>query len=566
MSGTSVLIQLLGGVALLLFGLHLVKQGVIKAYGGKMRRLLGRSLSNRFNAFFVGMGVTCLLQSSTATALLASSFATHGVATASGLALLLGADVGTTIVAQVLTLDLSWLQPIVMLAGVGVFTRAKKEKTKHAASIAIGLGLMLLALSLILQASEPMRESPLIQSLLGSLSGEPVLAVLVGVSIAFLAHSSLATVLLIDALSSSGVIALDVGFGLILGANLGAALPAVVNTSRAEPSVRRAPMGNLLFRLMGVLICLPMINQLADHAFFASTDIARQLVNFHLLFNIGLALLFLPWVKTSGKMMERWLPNKESPDVDNKPRYLDRNAFKTPSVALSNSVREVLRMGDLLRTMLDTTFDALSTRNGAKLQSVKRSDDLVDEFHDKISLYLTELSRQDIPKKYRRRCYRIYAYTTNLEHAGDILECSLTDVVSKIITNNVVLPDYELKAIDALRKYINSNMELACSVLLTGDIKNARALLEQKSVVKDIERRAALAHQEGLRDQTGLPAEGSSLYLDLLRDLNRINSHFSSIAYPLLEQAGELRSNRLKAMPADTKEPTLSVNADRSSL
>ncbi|CZF86640.1 PhoU domain-containing protein [Grimontia marina] len=201
---------------------------------------------------------------------------------------------------------------------------------------------------------------------------------------------------------------------------------------------------------------------------------------------------------------------------------------------------------NLLRGMLDGAFEALNTRNSAQLQHIKRSDDLVDEYYEKINLYLTELSRQDIPKKYRRRCYRISSYTANLEHAGDILEYSMTEVINKIIQQNILLPDYERKAIDELKTCIYRNMELAFSVLLTGDVNNARALIEQKSIVKNIEREAILAHQKGLRDQTITVIAGSSLYLDLLRDLIRINSHFTSIAYPILDQAGELRTSRLK--------------------
>ncbi|WP_281545498.1 Na/Pi cotransporter family protein [Grimontia sp. SpTr1] len=563
MTGTSVLINLLGGVALLLFGLALVKEHVLKTFGGKIRRSLGRSAFNRWRGFGVGLGVTCLLQSSTATALLASSLGSQGLATASGLAILLGADVGTTFVAKLLTFDLSWLQPVLLFVGFIVMSSGKKDKTKHIGRIMIGLGIMLLALKIIVSTSVPMRDSVAIQSLMGALSDEPMLAVIVGMCIAFLVHSSLATVLLIVAMAGSGVITLQGGMALILGANLGAALPAVMNTVNATPEIRRVPLGNLGFRAVGVVITLPLLDVLSSTALFASNEPAVVLVNFHLFFNVMLAMTFLPLVTPCARLLEKWVPANTLDKADNKPRYLDRKAFRTPSVALSNTVREVLRMGDLLRGMLDGAFEALNTRNSAQLQHIKRSDDLVDEYYEKINLYLTELSRQDIPKKYRRRCYRISSYTTNLEHAGDILEYSMTEVINKIIQQNILLPDYERKAIDELKNCIYRNMELAFSVLLTGDVNNARALIEQKSVVKNIEREAILAHQKGLRDQTITVVAGSSLYLDLLRDLIRINSHFTSIAYPILDQAGELRASRLKntqAEPSNSAEPTINSN------
>ncbi|SKA52230.1 Na/Pi cotransporter family protein [Enterovibrio nigricans] len=339
---------------------------------------------------------------------------------------------------------------------------------------------------------------------------------------------------------------------LILGANLGAALPAVVNTLHASPSIYRVPIGNLVFRAIGVIITLPMLNIIASLSLFHASEPAIVLVNFHMMFNVLLAISFLPFVKPCARLLEKWVPDTVNEASDNSPRYLDRKAFRKPSVALTNSVREVLRVGDLLKTMLDGAFDALHTRNRAELQNIKRSDDLVDEYHEKINWYLTELSRQDIPKKYQRRCFRISSYTTNLEHAGDILECSMTEVIKKIIQQNVHLPDYEKAAIEELKQCIYRNMELAFSVLLTGDVTNARALIEQKSIVKSIEREATLAHQKGLRDNQGPFVSGRSLYLDLLRDLIRINSHFTSIAYPILDQAGELSRSRLKnAEPLD---------------
>ncbi|KXF83144.1 Na/Pi cotransporter family protein [Enterovibrio coralii] len=552
MTGTSILFNLLGGVALLLFSLNLVKKSVLKAFGGKIRRSLGRSVFNRWRAFGVGLGVTCLLQSSTATALLASSLANQGLATASGLAILLGADVGTTLVAKVLTFDLSWLQPLFFIVGIVLMSASKRDKHQHIGSIAIGIGLMLLALNMIVSVSIPIRDSFAIQSMMTALNDEPFLAIIVGMSIAFMVHSSLATVLLVIAMASAGVITTSGGIPLILGANLGAAIPAVINTLNSSPSIYRIPLGNLMFRAVGVALTLPLLNVISSMSFFYGNDPAIVLVNFHMLFNVVIALSFLPLVKPCARLLEAWFPDVASETSDNSPRYLDRKAFRKPSVALTNSVREVLRMGDLLKTMLDGAFEVLKTRDCAELKNIKRSDDLIDEYHEKINWYLTELSRQDLPKKYRRRCFRISSYTTNLEHAGDILECSMTDVIEKMIQQNVQLPDFEKEAIEELKQCIYRNMELAFSVLLTGDVNNARALIEQKSVVKSIERKATLAHQKGLRDSGAPFVSGSSLYLDLLRDLIRVNSHFSSIAYPILDQAGELSSSRLKkARPLD---------------
>ena len=545
--GTTVLINLLGGVALLLWGLRMVRTGVTRAYGGKLRRQLGRSLSNRFKAFAVGIGITCLLQSSTATALLASSFAGQGaISAAPALALLLGADVGTTLVAQALSFDLSLLKPILLFAGVCLFLSARGERQKHLGRVVIGLGLMLLALQLIITASTPMRESSIIQFLLTSLGEEPILALLIGALISFLAHSSLATVLLVISLAAADSLPLNVGFALILGANLGGALPPLVATLGAAPALRRPPLGNFLFRLIGVILVLPWLNQVSSLLPLLEADATRQLVNFHLLFNLGLALLFLPLVGQAGRLIKELVPDRIDDEASLKPRYLDRSALDSPTVALSHALREVLRMGDLLETMVNKSFDALHQRNSAPIEKICQTDDLVDEYHEKIKLYLTELSRKTLTPEERRRCSQIMTFTTNLEHVGDIVETSLAELVKRTINQNIHFSHADLGEIDKLHVETQANMKLAFSVLMTSHLGNARQLFEQKMAIRENERRAIDAHQRRLREQVAVSPADSALFLDILRDLKRVNSHLASVAYPLLDLAGELRSSRLR--------------------
>lgn len=548
--GTTVLINLLGGVALLLWGLRMVRTGVTRAYGGRLRRQLGRSLSNRYKAFGAGIAITCLLQSSTATSMLASSFAGQGaIAIAPTLALLLGADIGTTLVAQALSFDLSLLKPILLFGGVCLFLNARSEKQKHIGRITLGLGLMLLALQMIVSASTPMRESSTIQFLLSSLAGEPVLALLIGATISLLAHSSLATVLLVISLAASQSLPLNVGFILILGANLGGALPPLIAALGSAAAVRRPPLGNFLFRLAGVILVLPFLNQIIVWLPLLEAEPARQLVNFHLLFNVGVALLFLPLVHYAGQFISTLVPDREEEEISLKPRYLDRSALDTPSIALSNSLREVLRMGDLLESMVDKSFDALNQHNSAPLKKICQTDDLVDEYHEKIKLYLTELSRNSLDENERQRCNQIQTFTTNLEHIGDIVETSLADLIKRTVDNNIQFSRSDLSEINQLHQSTQSNMKLAFSVLMSGDLSDARLLLEQKMSIRENERKAIDSHQLLLQEQPSMSHKDSALFQDILRDLKRINSHLASVAYPLLDQAGELRSSRLRQHP-----------------
>jgi phosphate:Na+ symporter len=333
---------LIGGVALLLWGLRMVRIAVTEGWGNDVRRVLGKSLSNYYHAFGAGLGVTLLLQSSSATALLTSSFSGQGIlTTASALAVILGADVGTTLVAQLLTFDLSALSPALLAFGVALFSYSKSGRGKEVGRLALGIGMMLLALKLILAASMPMRESVIVQLIFVALSQDLILAVLFAAILAWAAHSSLATVLLIITLASTSALDTSVAFAFILGANIGGALPPFIATLGANRSARQPPLGNLIFRICGVAICLPFTDVIAQLLSTWDMSQGRQIANFHMLFNIGLVVLCFPLINGTARLTASLLPeDPEEPD-EIKPRHLDIMAFENPLVAIVNAEREV---------------------------------------------------------------------------------------------------------------------------------------------------------------------------------------------------------------------------------
>ena len=258
----------------------MVRIGISESWGSEIRNSLGTSLDNRFKAFFTGLGVTMLLQSSSATALLTASFSGQGMlTTATALAILLGADVGTTLVAQILTFDFSALSPILIALGVALFTYSEGGRRRDIGRLLLGLGLMLLSLQLIVQASLPMRESLIIQQIFVALGEDLVLAVIFAALIAWAAHSSLATVLLVITLASANVLDGTVAFAFVLGANIGSAIPPFIATLGANRSARQPPLGNLLFRVCGVVIVLPFVGQIASQLSSLDMSNARQIAD-----------------------------------------------------------------------------------------------------------------------------------------------------------------------------------------------------------------------------------------------------------------------------------------------
>ena len=564
MSGTVVLINLLGGVALLLWGLHMVRTGVTRAFGGGIRKFLGHSLDNRVKAFGAGLAVTVVLQSSTATCLLAASFAGRGlVATMPALAVLLGADVGTSLVAQILSFDLSLASPILLVVGIVLFERFTAGRTRNVGRICLGLGQMLLALKLIVSVSEPMRSAEIAQSVLGSLDGEPVLALLIGALITWMAHSSLATVLLVISLSAVGIVPVPVALALVLGANLGSALPPMVATLGMPVEARRPPLGNFLFRMTGCVIVLPMLALVSQWLPLIEADSARQIANFHTAFNLFLALLFLPLVNVMANLTARILPDVSEEEGEPGPRHLDQSALEAPPIALANAARETARMGDILEGMFRDCFEAMRTGDRVLIKRVEHTDDVVDDFHGAIMRYLTELSREPLGDEDSRRCTNTMTFSTNLEHVGDIIVLNLVELVRGKIKKRVRFAEEDLADLDRLSDHIRENMRLSFGVFISGDIEGARRLLAQKTAYRDLELAAVEAHMARIRDGRSQLGEASSIYLDLLRDLRRINSHLTSAAYPILDAAGQLRASRLKKKKgADKAEKTTSEDAE----
>ena len=531
----------------------MVRTGVMRAYGGDLRGVLGRALRRRLAAFAAGLGVTGILQSSTATALITASFAERGLmATAPALAVMLGADVGTSLVVQALSFRFDWLSPLLVLGGVVTFMAGKSSRHRDLGRAAIGLGLMLLALHSIADTTAPIRDSATLETMLAAMAGEPLLAFAIAAALTWLAHSSVAIILLIVSLAAAGLIPLQLALVFTLGANLGGAIPPVLATWRGDVAARRVTFGNFGFRLIGSLLMLPLVGLVLPELLAIDPQASRAVANFHTGFNIALAIVFLPLVGPAARIVESLLPERVGVEDPGAARYLDPTALGTPPLAIAAAARETLRMGDTLERMLRDTLRVFETDDRNLAQSVSRNDDIVDKLHEAIKLYLTQVSQENMGEAESRRAMEIIAFTTNLEHVGDIIDKNLIELATKKIKNRLRFSEEGSRDIFALYGQVLDNLKLALAVFIAGDVRMARQLLEQKVRFRDLEREAADRHLERLRSGRAESIETSSLHLDILRDLKRINSHLTSVAYPILEQTGELRASRLKTTESDT--------------
>jgi phosphate:Na+ symporter len=540
------LLHLLAAVALLVWGTHLVRTGILRVLGAKLRNILAIATGNRATATLAGVGVTAVVQSSTATALIVSAFVGQGMVTLpAALAVMLGADVGTSLMAVLFHFDLSWLSPLLILAGVVMFIARQDTTAGRVGRIFIGLGLMLLALGLISETTRVLTQSPVVQAALKSLSSDIFLEITVGAFIAVLAYSSLATVLLVATLAASQVIPMEVALGLVLGANLGSGLLAVLTTAKSAHSVRQVPLGNLLFKLLGVLVTAPLVGLWLKHASPHVGGVATQVVVFHLAFNILVALSLLGFTGLVARWVDKLLPPTQDL-ASTRPRHLDPSALATPSLAISCAAREALHQADIVETMLMGTLTVIKNNDLALAEDLRKLDDTVDALYSAIKYYLTKISRQALSEDESRRWTDIISFTINLEQIADILERVLQDIEDKKIKMGRSFSEAGMAEICDLHARLVDNLRLSMSVFLNGTIRDAQKLLEEKARFGNLERAYAATHLERLADNTLHSIETSSLHLDLISELKRINSHICSIAYPILDSAGALSPTRLR--------------------
>ena len=546
------LLNLLSAVALLVWGTHLVRAGILRIYGAKLRDVLSQSVNNRFTAVLAGLGVTGLVQSSTATAVIATSFAGRGlIATAPALAIMLGADVGTSLMVQVFSLDLSWVSPVLLFCGVVLFLSWQNSTAGRIGRVLIGLGLIILALKLIMVATQPFTQAAGVKVMFASLTGDLMLDMLVGALFAVLSYSSLAVVLLTATLVSTGIISVKVALALVLGANLGSGILAVLTTLNMSPEARRVPLGNLIFKVLGCLLFVPFIGPVQQLLASLDADSQRMVVNFHLLFNVVLAAVFIYATGPVARLTARILPAPRRGDDPSRPRHLDPSALATPSLAIACAAREALRLGDVIETMLKGVLTVLQTNDLALGKSLRAMDDTVDDLYTAIKLYLTQVSHEALGDAESRRWTDIVTFAINMEHVGDMLERILIDLEEKKILQNRNFSEAGMAEICDLHQRLVANLQLGLSVFLEGDLKSAQRLIEQKTQFRNVEIAYADNHLRRLLDNTPQSIETSSLHLDLISDMKRINSHICSIAYPILEQAGVLNHSRLRETQLD---------------
>lgn len=529
------LLHLLSSVALLVWGTHIVRTGIMRVYGSDLRRVLSASMQKKGQAFIAGIGVTALVQSSNATALLVISFVSQGLISLSpGLVMLLGADVGTALMARVLTFDLSWLSPVLILFGVITFLSQRKSRIGQMGRVGIGLGLIILALQLIVASAEPITQASAVQVVFSSLAGDVILALLIGALFAMISYSSLAAVLLTATLAATGLVPLYIALCIVIGSNLGSGFLALMSSRGQGAISRRLVLGSLLFKIIGCLLVVPWIGSLSEWIKQFSFRADEVVIYFHVLYNLIRCLLMLPLVESMARLTTRVISDDASATAELAPRYLDTTALDTPSLALSNAVRETLRLGDAIGQML-LRFNDVMKGDSQQKREVNHLEDKVDMLFGAIKLYLSRIQQDTLSEEDSRRWAEIIDTAVNLEQAGNIIERMTSDVAAKSLNARRSFSVEGAEELQTQYERLIKNLDLSMSVFLTGDLDNAKRLRRAKHRFRLLGQRYSHAHVDRLHQQNIQSMETSSLHMGLLADMTRLNSLFCSVAYYMLE-------------------------------
>lgn len=544
------LVDLLGAAALLLWGLRMIKTGVLRAYGAALRQRLGRSTANRFLAAFWGFLVTLGLQSSTATAVIIASFTSRDIIRLRpAQAMMLGANFGTAVVALILSADIHWVGSGFLFVGVVLFSSSHSNRNRNLGRAIIGLGLMLLALQLLGNATEPLRESETVITVLSALGDAPVFALLLSAGLAVVASSSLAVVILVMMLAAAGVVEPVLALWLVAGANLGGAIPPYLAVRAEGLPARRLTLGNLLVRASGALVVLVVAQPLSAVLALVAPNPAAFVASAHLGFSAVLLALFLPLLGPLTKLAEVVLPDRAGPGGDSE-TYLDEGLMSAPDMAIAVAARETLRMGDLIGAMLDQALISLQEADEAPYARVARLEADVDRLHEAIKLYVARLSRFDLEQDDARRADEVISYAINLEHVGDIIKRGLAEIAAKKARKKLSMSKEGLAEISEFFRYTQENLQMAQAIFMSRDPDIARRLLVHKIEIRKLEARSSDLHIARMREGRMESLETSSIHLDLLRDLKQVNAHLMSVAYPILEEFGLIDESRLRDLKA----------------
>ena len=535
----SLLIEILGSIALLLWGLRMVRTGVMRSYGNNLKRLARRSEGKALPAFVSGLLVAAFLQSSTAAILISASFAGQGlISIGTAFITMLGADVGTSVAVLIASQKLTTVAPFLLALGVFGFIGSKINKWQNVFRAISGLGLILFALSLIATTAGGLSELKQFTALLRIFENQPVFFVLLALILTYLSYSSLAIVLLSVSFLATGVIGLNEGLYLVLGANLGSGMLPLISNWRGSIQELTPVLANLIIRVICILGFYPFVDFVATFGLkFVSIELFPAI--YHLSLNLIVAIVGVIFSKNIITLAEKLFSNREEQKLAY-PRFLELKDFSMPAISLASAKREALHMAEISQKMVVSSLAVLQDNNLTLRHEIIKNEDIVDNLFDSIKLYIARILQEELTPTETQKALNILNFTTNMEHIGDIVNNSLMDISGKKIDKHIQFSKEGLSEIISIHEVVCSNYDLAINTFVSDDCELAKVLYEKKQELHKLEKRSVSKHLQRIGKGIADSLETSSMHIDVIRDYKKVNSLLSSIAYPILIASGEI--------------------------
>jgi phosphate:Na+ symporter len=520
----------------MLYGIRTLRRGTERLVGAKLRGLLQKATKGRIRAFLAGLVVSILTPSSTAVALLSVEAINAGYVTFQQvLALMLGANIGFTITVQLLAFKFYIFNAVFIAVGVPLFLFGKRQNVRGAGQTLLGIGFLLLSIQMLSDSVAPLKDSADVRELMRVLEHHPVWMVFLAFVLKMGLQSATATIGIAIALCAQQVLPVKAAVAVVIGANIGIAVTALV-AGYARTETRRMAVGNLLFKLAGAVVCVPLLPRLIEALRPMSPAGDTQLVaNAHSLFNVALALVFLPLVPVVARLLEKFVPARAEGTGQFGPRYLDRSSLESPALALGQATREILHMADIVREMLRKAYRCFKEGSETLCEEVQKEDDKVDLLNNEIKAYITRLSEQALNTEESSREIALLAFANELESIGDIVDKNVIELAKKKIALKVEFSKEGWAELEDYFQKVLENFEIAISAFASQDKALATQLLRHKQHINELERDLRNRHFHRLHAGLTESFETSAVHLDVLTNLKRINSHLTAVAYPIVE-------------------------------
>lgn len=534
-----IIIGIMGGLGLFLFGMNLMGEALEKAAGSKLKKIIELLTSNIFMGVLIGTLVTAVIQSSSATTVMVVGFVNAGIMTLpQAVGVIMGANIGTTVTAQLVSIDMNGLAPVALGIGIILYLFGGKPKTKHIAEVLIGFGILFTGMDFMKEAVQPLSEYQGFTNALLTFGKYPILGLLLGFGITAIIQSSSASMGMLVVLASQGLIPLSSALPMLYGQNIGTCVTSLLSSIGASISAKRAALIHLIFNILGTVIFLIFLNKLVVSAvtYMDPNNVARQIANVHTIFNIASTLILLPFNKFIIKLATRLVPDNHTEDDDVKiVKFIDDRMIETPSIALVNVEKETLRMGEKSKQSLNCAMKGVLEKSEKDISSTIRKEKRINELQKMILNYLLKLSKAPLNEESREVIDSLFNTVNDIERIGDHAE-NIAELAQNSITNDVTFSDHARNELDDMYNKVLSTYTYALESMRTSDVDLACKVIKMEEQVNIMEKSCRINHMRRLNNNM-CSIDNGIIYLEVIANLERVSDHAVNIAQQVIAQS-----------------------------